>query len=112
MHVTVHSSIRVKFAVKSLSTGSGKTLQDRIDQDSDRFDSFVDYFGAKAIQFIVNLEFFMDSPLHWLKHFLNPNIQEQIALQWFWTIFNSSGLGWANNDLRLVFSKILETLEV
>lgn len=38
MHVTVHSSIRVKFAVKSLSTGFGKVPQDRIDQNSDRFD--------------------------------------------------------------------------
>ena len=40
MNVTVHSSIRVKFAVKSLSTSSGKTLQDRLDPDSDRFDNF------------------------------------------------------------------------
>ena len=70
MQVSVHSSIRVTFAVKSLSTGSGKILQDRIYQDSDRFDSFVDYFGAKAIQFIINFGI-----LNGLSNFfLNPNI--------------------------------------
>ena len=47
MNVTVHSSIRVKFAVKSLSTSSGKTLQDRLDEDSDRFDNFYFLFFQK-----------------------------------------------------------------
>ena len=47
MNVTVHSSIRVKFAVKRLSTSFGKTLQDRLDQNYDRFDNFGFYFFKK-----------------------------------------------------------------
>ena len=49
MNVTVHSSIRVKFAVKSLSTSFGKTLQDRLDQNYDRFDNFCFLFFQKML---------------------------------------------------------------